>query len=475
MRREPTSQSGPIPNFFRSRRLIKVIKPFSHGLCLSVILLSFLTGLAFPSTAQTQDQGQVLTLQQAIDLGLKSQPSIKAGRYTVRAGEARIGEAQSSFYPQVNSSGSYSRNYPPAAGTRVVTSSSTGTGGSTGITSGSASTGAYDSYTGSVGLNQMIYDFGKASTQVRISKSNTESARYDLANTQQTVVFNVKQAYYNVLQTARNRDVVQQSVNQFQQHLEQARGFYEVGTKAKFDVTKAEVDLSNARVTLIAAENQANLAMVALKNAIGNPDAPDYRLDKNLLRTKYEVPFEQALQKAYAQRPDLQSLSKKRESSKESIALAQKGYYPVINGNANYYYTGSDFPLRDGWSYGMSISVPIFSGFLTRRQVDEAQSNYGVISANEESLRLDIYSQVQQAYLSLRAADEGISATELGVRQAKENVELVTGRYDAGIGSPLEVTDAIVAQAKAEVAYTAALVDYKNAQAAIEKAIGERP
>ena len=97
------------------------------------------------------------------------------------------------------------------------------------------------------------------------------------------------------------------------------------------------------------------------------------------------------------------------------------------------------------------------------------------MSANEQSLRLDIYSQVQQAYLSLRAAEERISASELGVRQAKENVELATGRYDAGVGGPLEVTDAIVAQANAEVAYTSALTDYKNAQAAVEKAIGEKP
>ena len=123
-----------------------------------------------------------------------------------------------------------------------------------------------------------------------------------------------------------------------------------------------------------------------------------------------------------------------------------RGYFPVLNGNANYYYSGSDFPLKDDWSYGLNLSVPIFNGFLTRHQVAEAQANYGTVSANEESLRLDIYSQVNQGYLSLRAAEERISAAELGVRQAKENVDLATGRYEAGVGGPLEVTDAIVAQ-----------------------------
>jgi outer membrane protein len=351
----------------------------------------------------------------------------------------------------------------------------TGTGGVTSGGSSVTSSGSNESYGASVGLTQTILDFGKASTQVRISRLNTQSARFDLSNTQEAVVLNVKQAYYNTLQALRNREVVKHAVEQFQSHLEQARGFYEVGTRAKFDVTKAEVDLSNARVTLINAENQVKLNYVTLRNAMGVSDTPDSPLEDNLIYSKYPLSFEEAVQKAYVQRPDLQSVAKRREASRESINLARKGFLPVLNGNAQYIYGGSEFPLNDNWSYGLNLSVPIFSGFLTKSQVAEAQANYRAASANEESLRLDIYSQVNQSYLTLRAAEERISAADWGVRQAKENVDLATGRYEAGVGGPLEVTDAIVAQGNADVAYTAALTDYKNAQAAIEKAIGERP
>ncbi len=139
-----------------------------------------------------------------------------------------------------------------------------------------------------------------------------------------------------------------------------------------------------------------------------------------------------------------------------------------------YEYTGFDFPLQGAWTYGLNLSIPIFNGFLVHYQVQEAQANFSVASANEQSLRLDIYSQLQQGYVNLRDASERITASEVSVRQAKENVELANGRYEAGVGSPLEVTDAIVAQANAESTYTAALRDYKTAQAAIEKAIGAR-
>jgi outer membrane protein len=429
-------------------------------LCPVFISLCFF--LPFLASGEVITAGETLTLQRAIDIALKNQPSILAGQSTVRASEATIGQAQANYYPQLTASGSYSKISPVSSGT------------------GTGAAGKYDQYSSSVGLSQTIFDFGKTPTQVRINSLNTESSRFDLDNTLNTVVFNVKQAFYNVLQAQRNRDVAGESVKQFQQHLDQAQGFYSVGTKSKIDVTKAEVDLSNARLNLIKAENQARLSRVTLNNAMGISNVPDYNLEDNLLYMKYGLSFDDALSTVYAKRPDLQSLEKKKEAAKESISLARKGYFPVLSGNANYAYSGANssggtgFPLNNSWNYGVSISIPIFSGFDTKYKVAQAQANYDTISANEQSLRLDVYSQLQQAYLSLRQADESIITSEVTVRQAKENVELATGRYQAGVGSPLEVTDALVSLNNAQVAYTQALTDYKNAQASIEKAIGVR-
>jgi outer membrane protein TolC len=451
----------------------------------ALVLLFLLPCLLLVRIAHSAEDGQavgvydVLTLSRAVDLALSTQPSLTGARYTVRASEARVGQARSSYFPQLNGSASYSR-ISPAATSGTTTLPSVGGTSAAGTGSGAAaipeiiptSSGTFDQYAGSVGLTQLVYDFGKTSTQVQINKLNTDAARFDLANVRQTVVLNVKQAYYNVLQAQRNAGVSRQSVKQFEQHLDQARSFLEVGTKSRFDVTKAEVDLSNARVNLISAVNQVRLAYVALKNAIGIPTAPDYKLEEALLYEPFGLSFEDALDQAYMKRPDLLAQIRRTESSRESITLARKGYFPAFTANGNYNYTGSSFPLQSGWSYGLNFSLPIFEGFLTQYQVSEAQSNFGVASASQQSLRLDIHSQVQQGYVNLRDAAERIKASELGVRQAKENVDLANGRYGAGVGSPLEVTDAIVAQSNAELTYSAALRDYKNAQAAIEKAIG---
>jgi TolC family type I secretion outer membrane protein len=406
-----------------------------------------------PADAGAEDlirRGETLDLQRCIAIAFSRHPGIQAAAGTLRAGDSRIGQARSGYYPQVNGSAGYSRTDPTTSAGQV-----------------------YDSYSSSVSLSQNLYDFGKTSTQVKIQELNRDSSRSDLDNVRTQVSFGVKQAYFGLLQAGRNRDVSQEVVGQFQQHLDQARAFFEVGTKPKFDVTKADVDLSNAKLNLIKAENAFRLARVALNNAMGMPEAPDYEVADQLSSQRVEIDLEETIRKAYDRRPDLKAIAVMRKSLEQSIELARKGYYPSVTGNAGYGWGGGSFPLYQGWSFGAQLNVPLFSGFSTKYQVAEAQANLEVLAANETSLRQTIDQDVKQAWLNLQeAADRGVAA-ELIVRQAAENLELANGRYASGVGSPIEVTDALVAMSNAKTAQISALYDYKLAQSSLEKAAGE--
>jgi outer membrane protein len=341
---------------------------------------------------------------------------------------------------------------------------------------GTAGGNVYDSYSSTVLLSQNLYDFGKTSTQVKVQELNRDSFRSDLENIRTLVIFGVKQAYYGLLQAKRNRDVNREVVGQFQHHLDQARAFFEIGTKPKFDVTKAEVDLSNAQLNLLRAENALRLAQVALNNAIGLPEAREFEVAEQLSFQRVEVNLEETLIKAYDRRPDLQSLLVRKRSQEQSIELARKGYYPSLSGNASYGWGGSggNFPLDQGWSFGAQLSIPLFTGYLTKYQIDEARANLEILAANEALLRQSIYQDVRQAWLNMREAADRIVVAALSVRQAEENLELANGRYTSGVGSPIEVTDALVAASNAKTAHISALYDYKVAQAALEKAAGEK-
>lgn len=412
-------------------------------------------------------KGEALNLERCVEIALKIHPNIVAAKNTINVNESRIGQSKANYYPQINWSSSYSR-VSSASGRLGSSFSSTGTTGS----SFGGTEESFDEYSTGFNLSQTIYDFGKTPTQVMIQNFNLDSSRSDLGNVTDQVIFNVKQTYYGVLQSKRNRDVSMEAVKQFQQHLEQAKGFYEVGTKPKFDVTKAEVDQSNAKLNLIKAENALRLAIVNLNNAMGIPESPEYILEDNLSFQKYNITFEDALAKAYKDRPDLQSIIAKKQASEETIELAKKGYYPLLTGSAAYNWSGEKFPLEHGWNVGASLSFPIFSGFLTKYQVEEANANLNVLRANEESLRQTVFLEVQQAYLNLKDAEERIPTAELTVKQAEENLEIANGRYAAGVGNPIEVTDAEVSLTTAKTAYIQALYDYKVARASLEKAMG---
>jgi outer membrane protein TolC len=423
---------------------------------LPILLLFILTS---PAGAQELiGKGETLELARCIEIALKKHPGIQAAAYTLQAGESRVGQAKAGYYPHLSGSASYSRTDQTATAGRFSTSGRS----------------VYDSYGSSVALSQNLFDFGKTATQVKIQNLNLDASRSDFDTTNDQVVFGVKQAYYGLLLTQRNRDVAREVVGQFTQHLGRARGFFEVGLKPKFDVTKAEVDLSNAKLNLLKAENALRLARVTLNNAMGLPDAPDYEIRDSLAFQRVEVDLDQVMKKAYDRRPDLQSILAKKKSLDETITLQKKGYTPYVTGNAGYGWSGDSFPLDPGWSIGATLNIPLFSGFSTKYQVDEARANLDVLKANEEALRQGIFLEVKQAWLNLQEAADRIVAAEVIVRQAEENLELANGRYTAGVGSPIEVTDALVAESNAKTGFIAALYDYKMAQATLAKATGEK-
>jgi len=407
-----------------------------------------------PTLVPTIAPGETLTLAKVVAITRQNQPAITAAQGNVKASESRIGQAKSAYFPQVNGSGGYDRMSPE------------------GNIYGVSDDRAYDRVVTGVNASQLLYDFGRTDTKVEIQKTNLDSARADLNFADDWAVYKAKLAYYDILKIARNKEAAAETVKQFEQHLEQAKGFFAAGVKPKYDVTKAEVDLSRAKLLQIQVGNNLRLARVTLNNAMGLPDAPDYQLEDTLNSTKFTLPFEQALPMALDHRPDLKALILKRQSALQSVDLARKGDAPSLSGGAGIAYSGDADTMDEGWNAGVALTVPIFNGHLTRHQIGEAQANADILAANVIALQQTIHKEVQQSYLNLYEAEERISVTRLAILQAEENSRIASGRYRAGVGSPVEVTDAdtLLVQAKAD--HNQSLYDYRMAQTAIEQTIG---
>lgn len=421
-----------------------------------------LAGIVSAATADEQavsvlkariDEGEKLSLEQCIEIAIENNPNLQAIQNATRIYESRIGQARSNYLPQINLSSGYNRR-------NSITSSPIDK--------------ASNSYQGNISLNQLIYDFGKTSTTIRIQKLGLDASNAEVNNTVNDITYNVKKAYYNVLYALKNREVCKDAVEQYEQQLKQATAFFEEGLKPKIDVTIAEVNLSNAQFNYIKADNAVETAYADLNAAMGISEAITYGLSDALEFQDFDFNLDMALEEAYNNRPDLKASISKEKAAAESVKLAKKDYLPKLQATTSYGLGGSEFPLDSGWSVGGEITLPVFNGFLTHNKIKEAKVNLESARLDTEILKLNIFKDVQKAYIAVTEAKKKIPVAEKTVEQAKENFELATGRYEVGVGNPIEVKDAEVSYSNARLSYYQALYDYNVAKSNLEKLVGRK-
>ena len=291
-------------------------------------------------------------------------------------------------------------------------------------------------------------------------------------------MLNVQTAYYNYLLARRLVDVNQGAVQRNIQLLERARGFYEVGTRPKIDVTRAQVDLANAELALVRARNAVAVNFAALNNAIGVPEHPFYRVPDEL-----EIPpqavnpeelvatLEESTRIALENRTELRALNARIRSAEANLTLSKRNFLPSLSADANWTYRGQELPWAPNWTVGGTLTVPVLNPPLFS-QVDQAAANLASAQASEEIAAQNIVLEVQQSFVDLVSARERIRTAEVLLEQARENLALAQGRYQVGVGPLIDVTDAEFLLTQAESENIQAIVDFKVSEARLRKAMG---
>ncbi|MDR0953269.1 MAG: TolC family protein [Elusimicrobiota bacterium] len=398
------------------------------------------------------DQGAQLTLDECIELTLHNNPKIAAALYSTEAQRSRLSQTKANYLPQVNANASYTRSDREAEQGFV---------------------GAGDSYSSSISATQLLYDFGKTSLTSSVQENAYFASQEDAQNIINNTIYSLKQAYYNVLYAKESRDVFTQSVEQYEEQLKRAKAFYDVGTRPKIDVTTAQVNLNNAKLNLIQAENALKTTSYTLLNVMGIYDsAPSFTLKTQNTIPDYQITQEEALKTAMDTRPDLASYRLKVDSARQNVKLSQTGFAPELNANGSYGWGGEDFPLYDRWSVGAGISVPIFSGLSTVNKVKESKSNLKTAHANLTDAEQSVLLDVKKAYFSFEDAKSRVPVARLSRQQAKENYDLAVGRYKVGVGNYIEVKDAEITYSNSKLAYIKAVFDYNLAIADLNRAMG---
>lgn len=415
---------------------------------------------AAPTAAQMMlvKDAKVLTLDEAVQTALENHPNIKAAQERIGAQQAVLGQQKAAYYPTVTNANVYR------------TTTQTGT-------TGSSQTG-FDFISSQLNFNLTLYNFGKREGAVQAARETLDATGYNYKTTVDSVILGVKQAYFTYLGLTALVKVREETIKSRELLVRQAQGFFEVGTRAKIDVVRAESNLYNAQADLITAQNAVKVAWVTLKNAMGLRELPDRPLVEDTTMTPIPYTLEEAREIAYKSRPELKSFEAQRRAQDQNIATARRGHLPDLIFDANYgrrntSNTGTNtFPLNATWQVQLSLNIPIFDGFRTTNRVEENLRNYYVIRDQEEQQRQQVALDVEQSYVALVGLQERIKANEAAAKAAKENLDLANGRYQVGVGSIIEVTDAQTLYTDAQTTYIRTLYDYKIAEAQLVRAIG---
>ena len=391
---------------------------------------------------------ETLTLESCIDTALKKNPEMVAAEAGVASKKATVGQSAADSRPQIMGGASYTRS------------------------DSTDSTGGTGRYSASVSIEQSLYDWGKRDLKIEGAKINMSAAEAEYLDARDNVIAGVKLAYYNLNRAIRQHKVAQTRYDNYHKRLSWAMSYYEAGTKPKIEVTKAEADLANSKLTLVRAVSGAEQYRAQLASAMGMPMLEIKDVADVLTYEDWGVPIGEAVEKALSNRPDLVAQRRKVEYAETLVALQKKGLSPEISASAGYTAYGSA-PFDDnGWNAKLSLSFPIYDGGLTGSRVEGAEADLVSAKAQFDAASNNVMLEVRKAWYALDEAKEALKASLEAERQARETYELAEGRYEAGVGNSLEISDAVDSYASAQTNTILSLYECKAKRLDLEKAMG---
>ena len=410
-----------------------------------------LTDTAYHASINTN---RIMKVDECVKIALEKHPLIHLAMSNSEIYKSRIAQAWANYFPTFSAGLSYSRNDMQVANFAFPTQK-------------------YDMfYTPTVSANMLLFDFGKTKAQADLAKNTYESSQFQLQNSINTVIFTVKQSYYNLLFAQQQVKVYEDTVADYTLHLEQAKAYYDIGTKAKIDVLTAEHNLGKAKLGLIQAKNTLKIAYVQLSNAMGTPDVSDYDVTDDLTTKAYDIQVEDAVNTAFETSPELQAAKKKADASGILVRASKRAFLPDVRGFGGYTRGGKKIDTDYGYQFGAELAYKNVNLLLLKKQVDEARATYKKDLADFENTKQNIYFEVKQAYINLTNAQESIVVAKLSMDQAKEQYDQASGRYKVGLGDAIELKDAETTYRNSQLDYYNTLLNYHVSAANLEKLMG---
>jgi len=412
----------------------------------------------YSAAAAGNPEGREMSLAECTSVALSHHPGVTAAERRVVEAQERLAATKGVKLPQIAfRTEAQTYDWLPPNKAKVL---------------GGGSTDVYSAVT----FNKLLYSSGRAEADIDSAAAMIHASEEDFRRTSQTVVFRVTQAYYNVLRAEAVLAARAEAVAQMEQHLNVAQERYAIGKAAKLDVLRAEVQLADVTQSRSLAASQLGIARLELLNAMGVDTAAEQIA---LVEDRNPAPsFSDAdkfISDALEIHPEYRKSRYLAKAAEHGLRSAKGDGGPELSILGSYNREGKDIPDIDNWNVGLAITMPIYTGGITKAKMRQAEAVVDQREAGIDLTRQSILLAVRSALLATQDAANRLQATSKSVEQAREALRVAQEKYNAGLGSGIEVIDAQVALAQAETNYAHALYDGKIAVAQLDYAVGRDP
>jgi outer membrane protein TolC len=427
--------------------------------------LIILTGMIFlSSTVHAMD------LSESIEYSLKNNPTVIAAQKKAAAAGARLNQAVSAFFPTIDLDGNYDQSYSSPATVQITTGGVTQT-----YQFGTNATANVTGYQAQ--LSQPIF-VASLFPGYGIAKKGADSSNQEYQQTVVNTTFNVSQTYFGVLRAQKYAVLMDEALQMATAHRQQVQSMFKAGTVTRADLLRSKVREANANVSLIESRYDIELAKDAFNNALGNNMKQPVDLKEMGFTGKVgNLPdYDSLLSMAYDSRPDWKAYLLSVGISEDQVRLAQSEYWPSIMLNADSGNQLTQYPTFqsnvNSWKVMGSGSWTLFDSLGREGRISEAAENLSAQRAQVDQVKNNIAQAVHDAYLSLKSSLDVVIATQQAVESATESLKDVTSSYNAGMGTNVDVLDALVDFTQAQTDHLDALYNVEVAKAKINQVVG---
>ncbi len=413
-------------------------------------------------TAAAQPQGPKLTLEEAEMMALRNHPQIQAALNESQYANQQVTEARAPYYPTVSGD---------VTGSEANTGARIGAGFIT-------DSRLFDRFGSGITFSQLITDVGRTRNLVASSRLQAQAGAQNVNATRYDVLLAVNRAYFEVLRSQALVRVAQETIAARQLLLDQVSALAQNNLKSQLDVSFADVNVSQARLLLLAAQNSVQEAYAELSRSLGSAQTVNYQLADLPLPPSPPATPDPLIAQATANRPELASLSFTRDAayrfaeaekdlSRPTVSLVGvAGYIPYIQ-----QLTSQAIPSEYEGA-AVNVNVPLFNGhlFSARREAARYRALESDQRLRDEQER--VARDVRVAWANANTAYQRIDVTAQFLRQAALALDLAQGRYNLGLSSIIELTQAQLNQTQAEIENQNAKYDYESQNALLQYTIG---